>query len=271
MTLPAIKGPIFEFYMPNTPLLGLLSIPHSGEWIPSEFEPYLSGDHLAYQEDVDFAVNQLVDIEKLTQNGIAVLVARVHRICVDLNRSPDLTILNWKLNTHGKTLVVKEPEKHEVEILKGLYYFPYFEMMKAMITELQRTKKMASIVDLHSMPSKPTDYHLKITPNQELTRPDFCISDIKGLSCEKIYIDYISELFQKQNFKVYQNNPYFGGHITRHIHDQFQNKNNIQIEINRALYMDESKKDLIPSLAMPLKLKITDNLINLFQKFNYPK
>ena len=82
------KNPIFDFYAPlGSKYLGLLSIPHSGETIPAEFEKFLSGDLKAYKEDVDFKVNELVDIRKLQEAGVAVLVAHVHRICVDLNRA----------------------------------------------------------------------------------------------------------------------------------------------------------------------------------------
>ncbi len=55
------KNALFDFYSPMGPhYRGLVSIPHSGEVVPPEFEEYLSGDTRAYKEDVDFKVNELV-------------------------------------------------------------------------------------------------------------------------------------------------------------------------------------------------------------------
>ena len=42
------------------------------------------------------------------------------------------------------------------------------------------------------------------------------------------------------------NDPYFGGYVTRHF-VPFTSVPNVQIEINRAEYMDEKIQQLIPS------------------------
>src|SRR5437868_7109810 len=105
-----IKTPIFDYYAPlGSHYRGVLSIPHSGENIPEAFEEYLSGDLAAYKEDVDFKVNELVDIKSLQNAGIAVIVAHVHRFCVDLNRAENNCVLFWKDNTQGKKLVLRDP------------------------------------------------------------------------------------------------------------------------------------------------------------------
>ena len=112
------KNPLFDYYAPlGKTFRGLLSIPHSGETIPPEFKKYLSGDEAAYKQDVDFKVNELVDIRKLQEAGIAVLVAHVHRVCVDLNRAESNCILFWKENTQGKKLVVASQRQPKFNIL----------------------------------------------------------------------------------------------------------------------------------------------------------
>src|SRR4051812_31045133 len=109
-----VKGPLFDYYAPlGGNYRGIISIPHSGEDVPPAFESFLSGDLRAYKEDVDFKVNELVDIKSLQEAGIAVLVAHVHRICIDLNRAEENCVLFWKDNTQGKKLVVKEPSAEE--------------------------------------------------------------------------------------------------------------------------------------------------------------
>jgi N-formylglutamate amidohydrolase len=200
------KTPIFEYYAPlGVNYRGLLSIPHSGEVIPQEFEQYLSGDQFAYKSDVDYKVNELVDIQALQEAGVAVLVAHVHRICVDLNRSESLCVLNWKHNTQGIQLVMKEPSDDEVQRLIETYHRPYFEMMKSALKELERIKNGAvSMIDLHSMPSRPTEYHMKQNPNQKKERrPDFCLSDRKGKTCDPEFIKFFQQIF---NIMCYNKN-----------------------------------------------------------------
>lgn len=59
-----LKTPLFDYYAPlSDEFRGLLSIPHSGEVVPAAFNKYLSGNMNDYREDVDFKVNELVDIK----------------------------------------------------------------------------------------------------------------------------------------------------------------------------------------------------------------
>jgi N-formylglutamate deformylase len=262
------KNSLFDFYAPlGTKYRGLLSIPHSGESVPEAFKPYLSGDHSAYKEDVDFKVNELVDIEQLQKSGIAVLVAHVHRVCVDLNRSENQSILCWKENTQGKKLVVQEPTPEMVESFLEKYHRPYYHILKAAIQDLEKRKNgLVSMIDLHSMPSKPTAYHMKQNPNQKMHRPDFCVSDRKGKTAQKEFTHFFNDQLNLAGHESSLNDPYVGGYITEYV-DQFRT-NNIQIEINRSIYMDESTKQLISTKVELLRPKLTAILINGFETFD---
>lgn len=263
------KNPIFDYYAPKGPKIrGILSIPHSGENIPPEFEAFLSGDERAYKEDVDYKVNELVDIPALQNAGIAVLVAHVHRVCVDLNRAESNCILFWKENTQGKKLVKVDPTAEETERFIETYHRPYFELLKSALNELDKSKKApVSMVDLHSMPSRPTEYHMKQNPNQKMDRrADFCLSDRRGKTCVPEFIRYFQEQLDVANYKPVLNDPYVGGFITEYV-DGFRT-NNIQIEINRDIYMDEKTKELIPEKVAKLKPILTQALINGFNQFD---
>jgi formiminoglutamase len=262
------KNPLFDYYAPlGKTFRGLLSIPHSGETIPPEFKKYLSGDEAAYKQDVDFKVNELVDIRKLQEAGIAVLVAHVHRVCVDLNRAESNCILFWKENTQGKKLVVAEPEAAEVQHFIEVYHRSYFEILKAAIQDLEKKKTgPVSMVDLHSMPSAPTAYHMKQNPNQKTHRPDFCVSDRKGKTCSPEFIQFFTKQLEAQGYEATMNDPYVGGYVTEYV-DQFRT-NNIQIEIKRGIYMDEVAKTLNSNDVAILKPKLTDVLIKGFEQFD---
>jgi N-formylglutamate amidohydrolase len=262
------KSPLFEYFAPlGNHYRGVLSIPHSGETIPAEFNPYLSGDLGAYQEDVDFKVHELVDIRRLQEAGVAVVVAQIHRICVDLNRSENQCVLFWKENTHGKSLVVRTPDERTVRRFIETYHWPYFEILKASIQDLEKRKKaQVSMIDLHSMPSKPTPYHLRQNPNQELIRADFCLSDRRGKTCSPEFIQYFEKQLQAHRYSTAINDPYLGGFVTEFV-DRFRT-NNIQIEINRSVYMDEKTKRLIPQKVERLKATLTECLIQGFERFD---
>jgi N-formylglutamate amidohydrolase len=262
------KTPLFDYYAPLGPhYRGLLSIPHSGENIPKVFEEFLSGDLRAYKEDVDFKVNELVDIKALQNAGVAVLVAHVHRICVDLNRAEANCILFWKDNTQGKKLVAKDPTAEEVEKFIETFHRPYYEILKSALQDLEKRKKApVSMIDLHSMPSRPTEYHMKQNPNQKMHRPDFCVSDRKGLTCTPEFIHFFQQELIKNGHESSLNDPYVGGFVTEYVNN-FRT-NNIQIEINRSIYMDEATKELVPGKVSHLRPMLTQVLIKGFEKFD---
>ena len=256
-----MKNPIFTYHAPtNGQFLALLSIPHSGEDVPAAFNPFLTSDQRAMKEDVDYRVNELVDIPRLQAAGIGVLEAHVHRVCVDLNRSEENCVMFWKENTKGVPLVIKEASTLEVNGFIQRYHRPYFELMSSLIYELERLMPgKVPMVDLHSMPSAPTAYHLKQNPNQKTHRADFCVSDQKGKTCEPAFIAKFTQALQTNGSEVAVNDPYVGGFVTTFV-DRFRT-NNIQIEINRRIYMDEQTKELVPTLVTKLKPHLTDCLI----------
>ncbi len=261
------KLPIFEYFPPIGPFKGILSIPHSGEELPQEFKPYLVDNNQDLMQDVDYKVHELIDIDQLNAQGIAIIKSNIIRVAIDLNRPQETSLLNWKQNSKGKNLVIKEPNGDQAELLKGKYYLPYYEMLRTLILELSSKTSKVSFVDLHSMPGKAEEYHLKINPSQDVLRPDFCLSDVSGISCEPDFIQHIQKSLAGHYSKVTINNPYFGGHITRSINEKFPDINNIQIEINRSLYMDEENKELKSAGVSRLKDKLTLSLIELFENF----
>lgn len=255
------KNPLFTFHAPTSgQFRALVSIPHSGEDIPAAFETFLTTDLRALREDVDFQVNELVDIPRLQHHGIGVLVAHVHRVCVDLNRAEENCVLFWKENTKGVPLVLKDPTREETLGFIQRYHHPYFELMGSLLYELERLLPgKVPMVDLHSMPSAPTAYHMKQNPTQKTHRADFCVSDQRGKTCEPSFISKFVTDLAMNGHEVAVNDPYIGGYVTTFV-DRFRT-NNIQIEINRRIYMDEVAKTLLADKVARLKPHLTDCLI----------
>lgn len=261
---------VYQYFGVKDKFIGLLSIPHSGLTIPPEMREYIISNSYEVNRDVDFAVDQLVFIEKLTQVGIAVLKSNIHRTACDLNRPREAAIFNWKKNSHGKQIITGETSSDQHELFLANYYDPYFEVIKSSINDLIARYGHANIIDLHSMPSKATKYHLKINPNQKVQRPHFCLSDINGKSCSSEFMQLAQNAFNQFSDKVTVNNPYFGGHITRFIHSEFHKKNNIQIEIRRDLYMCEENQKLKDNIE-DFKHHLTEALIHIFKESFHSK
>lgn len=265
----SLNETVFDIYSPTTDhCVGLISIPHSGLYIPQEFNEFLTNDSKLLDKDVDFGVHELVNIERLRDLGLTVIKSNIHRTAIDLNRAPADCVLNWKSNSHGEKIVLQTPDVSKENFLRGKYYSPYFETLTSSLDYIQTIfekkfgkNKRASFVDLHSMPSHPTEYHLQKNPNQDTERPDFCLSDQFGKSCEEEYILKAKELFDKLGYNTKINSPYVGGYITqKYISHKV---NNIQIEIKRNLYMDEISRSHVTEKKELLK----NNLMKVLEEF----
>ena len=258
---------IFDFYpayTQNSQPKGLLSIPHAGEWIPDEFKEYLTTHTADLNSDVDYKTNELVDIEALRNAGVSVIVSNVHRTCVDLNRSPELCVFAWQKNSHAKELVIKQPDEKTKDFLRQKYYQPYYDVLKSQIQKLNQIYgENTPIIDLHSMPSHPTAYHLSVTPDQPHLRPTFCLSNLKGESSSLEFIENFQSQLEAEFPGTGLNYPYYGGYLT-----QFMNTfpgQNFQIEVRRNLYMDEGKRELV-ARSEKVKEVLTRALVGLFTK-----
>lgn len=259
--------PLFSYYPSLTDkTVAVVSIPHSGEDVPDEFWPYLAAGLDVMREDVDFKVNELIDIEALQKAGIAVIVAHVHRVCVDLNRAPDQSVMFWKQNTKGVPLIIQDPDKAATKNFLRTYYSPFFEIYESILKDIYRQRKSpVPVVDLHSMPSAPTEYHMKQNPHQKTYRASFCVSDQHGKTCKPEYISWFASELKNEHYDVAVNDPYIGGYVTTFV-NQFKTEN-IQIEIKRSIYMNEDTKMLVDEKVNLLKPHLTQTLIQGLLRF----
>ena len=112
------------------------------------------------------------------------------------------------------------------------YYKPYHHALRGLVEDTQRRFGLAVVIDCHSMPSS------RIT-REGRRRPDFVLGDRYGTSCASIVTDVAQETLQRLGYVVARNKPYAGGYITEAYGATHDGRHALQIEINRALYMDE--------------------------------
>ena len=237
----------------------LVSIPHSGLKIPPPAYWLKNLDPLLLMCDVDAYVDELY---RPALKGIPTVVFEWHRYAVDANRHPEdispATVkgvdsqtlhklkhkkspsdIHWHKTTKGDLLIKKAlPFKlHKTLIEK--YFNPYHKKIKKQIEDFKKLRALkVYILDLHSMPSKGLDFHKD--PGCE--RPEVVISDREGRSCCQDFTDLVIKAYQKAGFKTKLNWPYKGGAIIQNYGQPKKNQHALQIELNRALYMDEITK-----------------------------
>ena len=68
---------------------------------------------------------------------------------------------------------------------------------------------------------------------------DMVLGDCHGVSCATVLTDVAENTLVALGYRVQRNQPYAGGFITRHYGRPHKGQHALQIEINRALYMDE--------------------------------
>ncbi|HJS79040.1 MAG TPA: N-formylglutamate amidohydrolase, partial [Vitreimonas sp.] len=87
----------------------------------------------------------------------------------------------------------------------------------------------AVLVDCHSMPSNARGAHA----------PDIVLGDRFGASCHPSVTALAEATLRRLGYRVARNAPFAGGHTTQTYGRPAGGLHALQIEINRALYIDE--------------------------------
>jgi N-formylglutamate amidohydrolase len=81
-----------------------------------------------------------------------------------------------------------------------------------------------------------------------MRRVDFVLGDCHGASCGPALIETVEGYLAGLGYVVTRNLPYAGGYVTRHYGRPERGIHALQIEVNRALYMDEERVQRRPRL-----------------------
>ena len=130
-------------------------------------------------------------------------------------------------------------------------YKPYHRALRRLINKAHQAFGTVILVDCHSMPSVGVS-------RDEPKRPDVVIGDRYGTSCNSLLPDAVENSLTAQGYSVGRNKPYAGGFITEHYGNPASGLHTIQIELNRAIYMDERRRERGPRFR-----KVADDFIIL--------
>ena len=252
---------VFDFSEPvaGTPAQPLLvSSPHSGAEYPDDFLASSRLDAHAIRQSEDmFVADLFADIEK---SGASLLAARLPRAYLDLNRAPfeleqelfedDLpsqfnsTSLRARagLGTVPRLVAENTPIYDgklafaEAEHRINKFYKPFHTALSDKLDDLQRNFGAAILLDAHSMPSQAIRHAAGRIKQPQI---DIVLGTRHGRACHMFLTEQIETFLNARGLKVARNQPYAGGYITEHYGRPVKGVHAIQIEINRAVYMDE--------------------------------
>ena len=112
---------------------------------------------------------------------------------------------------------------------------PYHDAVQALIDEACGVFGTAVVIDAHSMPSMSPAASERAVAAQA----DIVLGDGHGTACGTWLVDTVERAFLKSGLSVARNAPYAGGFTTRHYGQPDAGVHVLQVEINRALYLDE--------------------------------
>lgn len=233
----------------------VLDSPHSGSIYPESFNTTVPMKVLRRAEDM-YVDDLFADGPEL---GAPLVSALYPRSFIDPNRAVrdldrDLLAEPWPGPTqptekarlgHGLIWRVCPPDfpmygrRLSIEEVRDRitnYWEPYHAVLQRCMDEAQDRFGMVWHFNCHSMPSSslPRDSEFS-----GIRRADFVLGDRDGTTCNREFLNIVGATLKGFGYRVRINDPYKGVEIVRRHGQPDSGRNSLQIEINRALYMNE--------------------------------
>lgn len=262
--------------------------PHSGRDLPEDagvrrnLRPSATGAP-GLRESEDALIDALIT-PAARQHAIATLLATVSRVYVDLNRSAEdidpllirgaLTTepLNARvraglgviprLNGAGEVLYPAMLDLDEFHRRLERVHRPYHEALEALMDGAMQHSAHVLLIDWHSMPSS-----VRVAgPVRPEPVADVVLGDRYGGSCAREITEHLMEAFRAEGLSVALNRPYAGGYTTERWGRPAEGLHALQVELNRALYLDEARLEPGPGFAAVQAMigRITQSLVDVW-------
>ena len=209
----------------RTPTPVLVEVPHSGLQVPPEVEPEIDATPTAVLRDSDIYVDQLY--ARAPEQGATLLVSRVSRYVVDLNRGPDEVDsaavprhprarhipargVVWRARTDGTPLLRAPLTVDQFAQRIERYYDPYHHTLRDVAAELHQEHGHVLIVAAHSMPSTGR----RVFGGRHIRRADIVPGTRGRSTADGRIIDVIDSHFREAGLSVKHDEPYRGGWTT---------------------------------------------------------
>ena len=229
----------------------IFASPHSGRRYPAELLADARVSLISLRRSEDAYVDEL--FAGAPAHGAAVLSATFARAYVDLNRDPaelDPEMFDERppqnaqsssarvqaglgaiprISGDGQNIYRRKLSLDEAERRIATVHRPYHALLESLVRETKALFGCAILVDCHSMPSNA----------RGAQSPDIVLGDRFGASCHPSVTALAEATLRRLGYRIARNTPFAGGHTTQTYGRPSARMHALQIEINRALYVDE--------------------------------
>ena len=253
---PEVDGVLDLRQPPRCAIPLVVTSPHSGADYPDDFVAAARLDPLTLRRSEDSFVDAI--FAAAPDLGAPLLAARFPRAYLDVNREP------WELDpamfsdvlpgfvnarsprvrmglgtiarivASGEEIYGRKLRFAEARRRVDALYHPYHHALRRLVDETEANFGGYLLLDCHSMPSAAS-----AVGGQD--GADIVLGDCYGASCAPRIVEAARAFLAERNFAVVLNAPYAGGFTTGHYGNPRRGRHALQIEINRALYMDERR------------------------------
>lgn len=255
---PAELGPApFSLLSPAVQTAPLVfASPHSGRDYPATFIAEARLDALSLRRSEDSFVEEL--FAAAPDCGAPLLSAHFPRAFCDANREaweldPAMftdPLPEWVntasprvgagLGTIARVVATGEAiYRHKLPFAEAQrrvrdYWQPYHDALGALIAQTRSCFGACLLIDCHSMPANGGGSRTGAGP------ADIVLGDAYGTACAPAVTAMVERSLRGMGYAVRRNDPYAGGYVTRHYGRPRDGVHVLQLEIARALYMDEA-------------------------------
>jgi len=229
--------------------------PHSGRAYPASLRKRTALTEKQIRSSEDAYVDRL--FASAPDQGAPFLTASLPRAYLDLNRGPDeldpaliegvrRTVHNPRVASglgviprvvaNGRAIYRGKIPLAEAHRRITASWRPYHDQLQTLLDESLNRFQEAILIDCHSMPHEALE---NVGPPGS-PRPHIVLGDRFGASAAQDVIAAVEAAFSAAGFRVARNMPFAGAFITQHYGRPSRRQHAVQVEIDRALYMDEA-------------------------------
>lgn len=227
--------------------------PHSGRDYPRAFLRRSVLDERLVRSSEDAFVDEL--FAAAPRHGAPLLAATAPRAFIDLNRAADeldpaliegvrRSAINPRVASglgviprvvaNGRAIYRGKLSLAEARGRIRDAWRPYHDTLSALLSDTVARFGVAILVDCHSMPHEAIE-----SLGHPGGRPDIVLGDRFGAAAGGPIVERIEAAFAAAGLRVARNAPFAGAFITQHYGRPSRGQHVVQVEIDRALYMNE--------------------------------
>ena len=233
----------------------IFASPHSGRAYPPEFLSASVLDERSIRSSEDAFVDMLFAAAPVF--GAPLLKANAPRAYVDLNRGADeldpavidglkTSLANARVSSglgviprvvsNGRAIYRGKITRAEADRRLSEVWHPYHITLSRLTSDNLRRFGESILIDCHSMPHEAIETFVRAGA----PRPDIVLGDRFGSAASASIVALVEAAFVRQGFRVARNAPFSGAYIVQTYGRPARHQHAVQVEIDRALYMDEA-------------------------------